>query len=165
MTKQYFTELASYNNWTDDIIIGWLKQISEDQWEQAVESSFSSIQLTAIHMVSAKKIWIDFWTKKPAPVYLSTVFNGTKDELIAIWQKASDDLKRFVENYPEEDYKLPVTVFYPNGKEAKMEFWKTLPHFVNHATYHRGQLVTILRHAGFTNFTNTDLFTYFILQN
>jgi uncharacterized damage-inducible protein DinB len=40
-----------------------------------------------------------------------------------------------------------------------------LPHFVHHATYHRGQLVTLLRQAGFTNITNIYLFTYFILQN
>ncbi|WP_408612388.1 DinB family protein [Chryseobacterium fluminis] len=36
------------------------------------------------------------------------------------------------------------------------------PHFVNHATYHRGQLVTLLRQTGFTDFSNTDLATYFI---
>jgi len=164
MTKKYFTELVNYNIWTDNIIIEWLKQLTEEQWEQDITSSFSSIKQTAIHIVSAKKVWIDFWTKKPDPVYLSVKFNGTKDELIAIWQKASDDLHYFIENYPEEDYQQPITVLYPNGKEVKMIFWQTLPHFVNHATYHRGQLVTMLRQAGFNNFSNTDLFTYFILQ-
>lgn len=165
MTKKYFTELADYNNWTDRIIVEWLEQLSEEQWEQPVTSSFSSIKQTAVHMVSAKKIWIDFWTKAPDPVYLSAEFNGTKSELMAIWEKASEDLQYFIVNHPEEDYQQPVTVLYPNGKEVKMIFWKTLPHFVNHAAYHRGQLVTLLRQAGFTDFTNTDLFTYFMLQN
>ena len=78
MTKKYFTELANYSNWADNNIIEWLQQINEEQWGQPITSSFSSIKQTAIHMVSAKKVWIDFWTKVPGPVYLATEFNGTK---------------------------------------------------------------------------------------
>lgn len=164
MTKAYFTELARYNNWTDNIIIEWLNQIGDEQWEQTIPSSFSSIRQTAIHLVSAKKIWIDFWTKTPNPVYLSAGFNGTKNELIVLWQQVSLDLKTFIDNFPEENYLHPVTFIYPNGKEAQMPFWQTFPHFINHATYHRGQLVTLLRQAGFTQFSNTDLLTYFMLH-
>lgn len=165
MTKKYFTELANYHNWTDSIIIEWLKQLNNEQWEQPVESSFNSIKKTAIHMVSAKKIWIDFWTKVPYPVYLSSEFTGTKNELIEIWQKVSADLKNFIENYPEEDYLKSVDFIYPNGRQGQMIFWQTFPHFVNHATYHRGQLVTMLRQTGFSNFSNTDMATYFITNN
>ena len=116
-------------------------------------------------MVSAKRIWIDFWTKVPNPVYLSSEFRGIKKELIEVWQKASDDLKNFIENCPEEDYLKPVDFIYPNGRHGQMIFWQTFSHFVNHATYHRGQLVTMLRQTGFSNFSNTDLATYFIKNN
>jgi uncharacterized damage-inducible protein DinB len=163
MTKEYFTELASYNNWTDEIIINWLLQLSDQQWEEQITSSFSSIQDTVLHIVSAKKVWVDFWTKVPNPIYLSTVFSGTREELISIWQKASEDLQNFMENYEEENYQELISVKYPNGREVEMMFWQTLPHFVNHATYHRGQLVTMLRQVGFVTFNNTDLFTYFSL--
>ncbi len=165
MTKKYFVELANYNNWADKISIEWLNQINDEQWERTVESSLSSIKATATHIVSAKKIWIDFWTKVPNPTYLPSKFKGTKTELIEIWQKKSVDLKNFIENFPEEDYEKPITLLYPNGREGQMIFWQTFPHFVNHATYHRGQLVTLLRQAGFTNFSNTDLATYFVLQH
>lgn len=162
MTKIYFTELANYNNWADAHVIDWLTQIDEQQWEQEITSSFNSISHTVLHIVGAKKIWVDFWTKRPDPVYLSSYFNGTKDELISLWQKASEDLRQFIDSYPEEEYNRLIDVIYPNGKKTQLEFWQTLPHFVNHATYHRGQLVTMLRQAGFTNFINTDLFTYFL---
>jgi uncharacterized damage-inducible protein DinB len=162
MTKKYFTELANYNNWTDGLIIEWLKQIENEQWEQPLLSSFSSIKQTAVHMVSAKKIWIDFWKKASNPVYLSAEFKGSKNDLIEIWEKASDDLQKIIEDYSEEDYQKPVIFTYPDGRKGQMLFWQTFPHFVNHATFHRGQLVTLLRQTGFTNFSNTDLLTYFI---
>jgi len=164
VTKEYFTELVGYNNWTDKIIINWLLQLSDDQWEQQIKSSFNSIQDTVLHIVSAKRVWVDFWTKVPNPVYLSATFIGTREELISIWQKASEDLQNFIENYQEESYQELISVMFPNGRGVEMVFWKTLPHFVNHATYHRGQLVTMLRQVGFNSFNNTDLFTYFLLH-
>lgn len=162
MTKKYFTELANYNNWTDAMIMEWLNQIDEEQWVQPISSSFNSVRETVVHMVSAKKIWIDFWNKTSDPVYLSKTFQGTSEDLIKVWERLSVDLQMVIDNYPEEGYMDPVTFIYPNGKKGQMIFWETFLHFINHATYHRGQLVTLLRQTGFTNFSNTDLATYFI---
>jgi uncharacterized damage-inducible protein DinB len=125
MNKEYFTELAGYTNWADNKAMEWLNHISDEQWEQVIVSSFSSIRQTAIHLASAQKIWIDFWNKAPAPVYLSAEFKGTKNELIDIWKKASAGLKDFMETYPEEKYSKQVTFRYPNGREGQLEFQQT----------------------------------------
>lgn len=161
MNKKYFTELAGYSHWADNIAIEWLSQINDEQWNQVIASSFSSIRQTAIHIASAEKIWIDFWKDAPNPVYLSAEFKGTKDDLIAIWKKVSAGLKDFIEEYPEENYRRQVTFKKPNGEDGQMEFSQTFPHMINHSTYHRGQLVTMLRQAGFTKLSSTDLFTYY----
>ncbi|MBE9583324.1 DinB family protein [Mucilaginibacter sp. JRF] len=160
--KAYFLKLAEYNSWANDRAISWLKQIDEEQWERKTTSSFASIRETAIHITSAEKIWADFWTKVPEHVYLSAGFNGTKDELIEIWQKASKDVKTHLENYPEDEFERKVTFVYPRGGEGQMEFWQTFSHMINHSTYHRGQLVTLLRSSGFTDLSNTDLATYYL---
>ncbi|SEW39029.1 Uncharacterized damage-inducible protein DinB (forms a four-helix bundle) [Chitinophaga sp. YR573] len=159
--KKYFIELADYNIWADNIAIGWLNQINDEQWDQVIISSFSSIKQTAIHIASAEKIWVDFWENVSAPVYLSAGFKGTKNDLIEIWKKASVGLKKFIEEYPEENYQQQVKFKKPNGEEGRMEFSQTFPHMINHSTYHRGQLVTLLRQAGFTKLSSTDLFTYY----
>lgn len=164
MNKEYFTGLAGYTNWADNKAMNWLDQISDEQWEQVIVSSFSSIRQTTIHIASAQKIWIDFWNKAPDPVYLSAEFKGTKNDLIEIWKKASAGLKDFIETCPEEDYSRPVTFRYPSGREGQMEFQQTFAHMVNHSTYHRGQLVTLLRQAGFTELSSTDLATYYIMH-
>ncbi len=161
MTKKYLTEIADYSNWADNAIIKWLEQINDEQWEKEIESSFNSIAKTAIHIVSAKKIWIDFWRNVPDPVFLSAEFKGTKNELIEIWKKTMDDYKKFIEIYHEDNY-TEIISFKVRGEEWKMEFAETVLHQNNHATYHRGQLVTMLRQAGFNSFSNTDLATYFV---
>lgn len=159
--KVYFIELAEFTNWADDYIINWLTQITDKQWNKTAISSFGSIRDTAMHIVSAKKIWLDFWTNAPNPVYLSVAFTGTRLELIDIWKTVSAKLKSFIENYPIENYTNAIGVKKPNGELSTMEFRKTFPHMINHSTYHRGQLVTLLRQSGFSNLSNTDLFTYY----
>ncbi|SDZ81669.1 DinB family protein [Pedobacter hartonius] len=73
------------------------------QWNQVITSSFSSIKQTAIHIASAEKIWLDFWTNKTDPVYLSKEFKGTKEDLTAIWKITSASLKDFIEHYAQEN--------------------------------------------------------------
>ncbi|MDJ1505875.1 DinB family protein [Xanthocytophaga agilis] len=161
MNKKYFLELADYTIWANGIIIKWLNQINDEQWEQVICSSFSSIKQTTLHIVSAQKIWIDYWKNIPEPAFLSVEFKGTKTDLIEIWDKLSNDLKNFIEIYPEDKYLQPVTFRWPRGGEGKMEFWQSFTHMLNHTTYHRGQLVTLLRQANFTALTSTDLATYY----
>jgi uncharacterized damage-inducible protein DinB len=162
MNKQYFTGLAAYNSWADDKVMAWLSQITDTQWEQSLLSSFGSIKQTSVHIASAEKIWIDFWTNETKAVYLFAHFEGSKNELIKIWETASAGMRNFIENHPEENYNDAVTFVYPRGGSGQMAYWQSFAHIVNHSTYHRGQLVNLLRQAGFTDLVSLDLATYYL---
>ena len=51
---------------------------------------------------------------------------------------------------------------YKNSKkdQFKQPVYEMLMHLFNHQTYHRGQLITMLRQTGETNIPNTDLIAY-----
>jgi uncharacterized damage-inducible protein DinB len=161
MNKKYFSELADYNIWANNIVFDWLNEINDEQWNQAITSSFSSIADTSIHIAGAEKIWLERWQQVQNPTFLSTEFKGTKNELIEIWKKASKDLQEYIYNLPEEKYSSQLTFKRLNGDEYTMQFAETFSHIINHSTFHRGQLVTMLRQAGFTKVTSTDLLTYY----
>ncbi|WP_312902645.1 DinB family protein [Chryseobacterium taichungense] len=164
MNKKYLLGIANYSNWVDQTVISWLEQINDEQWEKEMPSSFSSIAKTTLHLVSAKRIWIDFWNKEPKPVYLSREFKGSKEELLEIWRKIMADYLRFVTKFPEHEYDSAVSINIGN-EVWSMEFSQTVLHHNNHASYHRGQLVTLLRNAGFSDFSNTDLATFYVKIN
>lgn len=161
MNKTYFLQLADYNVWANAKAISWLQQISDAQWEQDVNSSFRSVRQTVLHMASAEKIWIDFWTKAAEPVFISGTFNGSKQELMALWEQASTGMRSFLSAYPEQALMEPVLFKYPRGGEAQLPFMQTFAHIMNHSTYHRGQLVTLLRQVGFTGMSSIDLATFY----
>jgi uncharacterized damage-inducible protein DinB len=161
MTKKDLLDIANYSNWVDGTLINWIEQIDDRQWEMEIESSFNSIAKTVLHIISAKKVWIDFWQNNADPVFLSTEFTGTKSELIVIWKKVMEDYMNLIEHFPQEEYSKIISLII-RGEKWNMEFYQTVLHQNNHATYHRGQLVTMLRQAGFTDFSNTDLATYYV---
>jgi uncharacterized damage-inducible protein DinB len=165
MNRNYLIQIANFNNWADNKVMEWLQQINDEQWMQVIVSSFCSIRQTTIHVVSAEKYWVDHWENTPEPTFLSTQFKGTKEELIEIWNKSSADIKTIVNGFPEENYSQAISFKYPgNGRTGQMPFWQTVAHVINHTTYHRGQLITLLRQAGFLNLSSLDMATYFQLN-
>jgi uncharacterized damage-inducible protein DinB len=162
MTKKYFIELAEYNIWANDIVHSWFDKISDDQWEQPIVSSFKSIAETAIHTAGAETIWLDRLNKVAEPVWLTSVINkSVKKDVQDAWKKSSAGLKSFIENFDEANLQTNMSFKRVDGKTYELLHYQVLAHLLNHSTYHRGQLVTMLRQTGFTDVHSIDMSTYF----
>ena len=57
-------------------------------------------------------------------------------------------------------YKLPAYTMI-NGDARQSVFWHMLQHVVNHASYHRGQVTTMVRQLGATPPQGMDLITFY----
>lgn len=161
MTKQYFKELAEFYLWATNIVCGWLEQIDDAQWNQEIISSFSSIQKTVLHIISAENTWLQRFNKAEKSVVLQNEFKGTKQEHINLWKKTSAEMKSFIESLNEDELNTNLDYKRANGEAYSMPFYQLIAHVVNHATYHRGQLVTMLRQTGCKNVSSTDLLEFY----
>ncbi|MEN9523062.1 MAG: hypothetical protein RL065_1439 [Bacteroidota bacterium] len=161
MTKKYFLELAAYNCWANNRVISWLNQLTDEQYNRTIISSFSTIKDTCIHIAGAEKIWLERWHLIDNPIFLTEEFKGSKQDLITIWQKASADIQTFIEQKNEAEFQDKFSFKRLNGDLFYMDYEKTFTHIFNHSTFHRGQLVTMLRQAGFTKVESTDALTFF----
>ncbi len=165
MSKKYFTELSEYNIWANDRVCDWLGKISEEQWKQPLVSSFRSIYETILHVASAEKIWVERLQKKTSHELLSETFTGSKEDLLKTWKEISLSLKKLMEEMPEEQFQQKLLFKNTKGIEYHQPYYQLLAHVINHATYHRGQVVTMLRQVGFTEVNSTDITTYFRIKN
>jgi uncharacterized damage-inducible protein DinB len=161
MTKDYFITLAEYNTWANDVVHSWFDKISDEQWEQPIVSSFKSLAETSVHTAGAEKIWLERLNKVESPVFLISVFKGSKQEAIDIWKKTSAALKLFVEIFDETKLKDSVSFKRPDGNTYQLQHHQIFAHVFNHSTYHRGQIITMLRQVGYTDLRSIDLSTYF----
>ena len=157
MTKDYFKEAAEYNLWANNIVCNWLEQISDEQWNKEIISSFNSIQETVLHTISAERAWLERFKKNPQTVWIQSSFKGSREDHIKLWKETSTELKAFIDAFDEKDLYTSLDFKRLNGDAYSMPHYQLFAHVVNHATYHRGQLVTMLRQVGFTNVSATDL--------
>ena len=161
MTKPYFITLAEYNIWANDSVHSWIDKIGDDQWEQVIVSSFPSLSATALHTAGAETIWLDRLNKVAEPRWLPNIIKGGKAEVREAWKNSSASLKSFIEKFDETKLEDRVSFKRPDGNTYSLEHYQIFSHVFNHSTYHRGQIVTMLRQAGFTGVHSIDLSTYF----
>ena len=95
------------------------------------------------------------------PRLLAVIFKGSKKELQDQWKKTSAELKSFIEDFNETKMPKSVSFKRPDGNTYELAFHKIFAHVFSHSTYHRGQFVTMLRQAGFTDVHSIDMSTYF----
>jgi uncharacterized damage-inducible protein DinB len=163
MTKPYFIQLADYNCWANNIVCNWLSQISDAQWQQPVVSSFGSIQATVLHVICAEHIWVGRMAQSANLDWLPASYKGSREQHIELWKNTAQRLKDFVTGIDENRLQLNFTFKRVSGEENTMPYYQTLAHVFNHSSYHRGQLVTMLRQVGFTGVQSTDLLNYYRL--
>ena len=162
MTKNYFIQLADYNIWANNIVHSWFEKITNEQWEQPVVSSFNSIAETALHTAGAETIWLDRLNKVAEPRWLpNIIIKGEKKDVQDVWKKSSTGLQSFIENFDETKLQDSVSFKRPDGNLYELQHYQIFAHVFNHSTYHRGQIVTMLRQTGFTDVRSTDMSTYF----
>ncbi len=165
MTKQYFIELSEYHIWANNTVCIWLDKISDEQLTEHITSSFKSIYETTLHIAAAEKLWVERLKKYSKFETLVQTFHGSKSDLIKIWKEISVSLKKFIEDMPGDLLEQKLLFKNIKGIEHNLPYYQLLAHVINHSTYHRGQLVTMLRQVGFTDMTSIDMTTYFRIKN
>lgn len=161
MNKEYFIELFDFNVWANTIVCNWLEQITDRQWNEEINSSFNSVQKTVLHCMSAENAWLQRLRKNAHVVWLQNEFEGTRQQHIDLWKEISAELHQFVKAFAEQDLNKYLDFRRINGDAYSMPYYQVLAHLVNHNTYHRGQLVTMLRQVGFKNVESTDLLGFY----
>ena len=161
MTKNYFITLAEYNTWANNIVHSWFDKLTDEQWAQTIVSSFPSLEATALHTAAAETIWLDRLNREAEPRWLTSSIKGGRKEVQDAWKNSSAGLKSFVENFDEIKLQDKVSFKRPDGNTYELEHYQIFAHVFNHSTYHRGQIITMLRQAGFTNVHSIDMSTYF----
>lgn len=164
MTKQYFINLAKYNNWANEITCQWLSQISDIQWNTNLVGSMESIAATVLHIASAEKIWFERLNNIQNP-FFATAFNGSKSELITIWQATSNNLNNYILGISENELEESFNYQNLKGEKFTSKKMEAIAHVFNHSTYHRGQIVNYLRQVGFTDVSSTDLIQFYRNQD
>jgi uncharacterized damage-inducible protein DinB len=158
--KELLQQFSAYNVWANRLLIEVIDKLPAEKQTKTVESSFNSLQKTVVHMWDAESIWWQRLKLSERIVRPSDSFNGTFNEAAAGFLQQNKIWNEWVMN--AQEHMLQHAFIYQNSKreQFKQPVYQMLLHMFNHNTYHRGQLVTILRQVGVEKVPATDFIVW-----
>jgi uncharacterized damage-inducible protein DinB len=138
--------LFDYNRWANARAFEGAAGLSEEELGRSLGGSFTSVLGTLTHLVGAEWVWLERWHGRSPRALPSdfTSVNDLRQRLTAIEEGQKSVLDALT---PE---RLGSKVTYVNfaGQTCTYTFGEAMVHLVNHGTYHRGQVATLLRQLG-----------------
>ncbi len=149
--------LVEFNYWAKNQMMGAVSELTGEQFLRDLSSSFPSIRNTLVHMMSAECRWLSVWQGSPVAPLKPDDFPDVAS-VASCWEEVEQDMRSFTAVLTDVD--RSVSVPQPDGGVSAFPLKQLMQHVVNHASYHRGQVATLIRQLGATP-AKTDLVTYF----
>lgn len=153
-------ELYAYNRWANHRVLEATGKLGAEQFSRDLHSSFPSVRDTLVHMLGAEWVWLERW-KGTSPTGLPGRSDlSTHEAIRARWREVEHGQLEFLEQVSDEQLLQDLAYRNTAGKPFVQPLWQVLRHVVNHASYHRGQVTTMLRQLAAEPVT-TDLVVFY----
>ena len=148
MSPEEIQQLFDYNAWASHRALDAAEKLSPAQFVQRIESSFPSVRDTLAHIYGAEWIWLErFQGRSPSGLPASAEFTDV-GSLRQHWLEHEEQLLNFVRGLTQADLECDMEYKTLKFGVYRNPLWQSLLHVINHGTYHRGQVTTMLRQLG-----------------
>ena len=153
-------ELFEYNRWANACVLEAASKLTAEQFTRDLANSFRSVRDALTHMMSVEWIWLRRWKGASPKSFHDPSDFPNVEALLTKWAEIETEQMDFVNNVTDESLGKMITYVNTKGETWTYTLWQMLQHLVNHSTYHRGQITTMLRQLGAEPAT-TDFLVYF----
>ena len=147
MTLDEVRELFAYNAWANRRCFAALEPLPAEAYFRDLKSSHGGLHGTLCHIVWAEQLWLNRWLGKANPAVPQGRDLTTLAAARTRWEAIEAERAAFVAGLSERRLDETMTVSPSTGGEYVHSFREMFRHAIDHSSYHRGQLVTLLRRS------------------
>jgi uncharacterized damage-inducible protein DinB len=145
-------ELYEFNYWARDRQLQACAELTPEQSLRPLGGSFSSVRDTLVHLLAVEWIWLERWrgkspTKQDLAEFAAERF-PTLESIRERWKPIEQGARDYLGDLTEQDLSKPLAYTNLQGQAWTYPLWRVLFHVLNHQSYHRGQITTLLRQLG-----------------
>ena len=160
MDTSTIRRLYDYDRWANTRTLEAASKLASEQFLKDLGSSHRSIRNTLVHILSGERTWLTRWKGSSPQNMLDPERFPAVEALRAGWAELEKELRAFLDSLSDERLRAAVSYKNLEGKSFAHPLWEQMAHVVNHGTYHRGQVTTMLRQLG-AEPVATDLSVFF----
>lgn len=151
--------LFAYNRWANLRYLAALEGLTAEELGEDMKSSFPSVLETVVHMIGAEWVWLSRWTGASPTAFPDATGLTTVDAVRRRWDGLWHEQQTFLAGLSPDAHERALSYRLFSGAADERALGELMRHVINHATYHRGQLATMLRQLGKTP-PSTDYVRY-----
>ena len=148
MTFMELKFLHAFNAWASNRMFDAAEQMPEADVTRDMKTSHGSIHATLVHMVGAEKMWLSRWLGTPDRSFLTPHEVPTIADLRAVWERVGFETAKFIGTMTDRKLQGTFTMTTAKGESFVHTYSQAFQHVVDHSTYHRGQVVAMMRQLG-----------------
>jgi uncharacterized damage-inducible protein DinB len=165
MDVQDVRTLIDFHYWARDRMLNAVEPLSPEQFTRNMGNSFGSVRDTIAHIYGAEWIWLSRWRgESPAALPAPEIFPDVASARAA-WREHEAKMRGFFGPLDQDALNRVIEFKSMAGSPMAGILCQMLQHVVNHASYHRGQVTTLLRQLGAAPPASTDLMTFYRERN
>lgn len=158
--KEVFIKYAGYNFWANKILSDKAAHLTEVVLFKEMDSSFGSIYYTFVHLMDVESVWWQRIRLQEHVVWPGKDMGKNFKKLSQQLLLQSKQWQQWIEA-ANENYFTHVFGYQNSKKEFfKQPVYEMLLQLFNHQTYHRGQIVTMMRQNGIDKIPATDFIAF-----
>jgi uncharacterized damage-inducible protein DinB len=148
LSKEDAGRLLDYTVWANHRAMRAAATLSGDDFKRELGSSHGGVRGTLVHTMGAEWIWLERW-KGVSPT--RPLDEAEFPDIMAVrdrWTVIEEHRASWFASLREDA--LAETIRYTTIDRRSFEgpLWQLVQHVANHSTYHRGQVVTLMRILG-----------------
>jgi uncharacterized damage-inducible protein DinB len=160
VTVDEIRTLFAFNRWANDQILAAVRPLAHAELARDLRTSHVSVRGTLVHTLWSEWVWFRRWQGESPKIMFADADFPDVESIESAWHELDGERQRFIETLTDDG--LNRIFGYENRFDEHWEYSvvHAMQHVVNHSSYHRGQVVTLLRQLGKTP-PSTDFLLYF----
>ena len=151
--------LNEYNQWANAKMLDAASKLNPEQFTSDLKSSHRSVRDTLAHTFAAEWIWLERWKGTSPKALLAASDFPTVDSLRTRWSQLEKEYTEYIAGLMDDSLERVMAYTNTKGEQWEYPLGSMIQHVMNHSTYHRGQVTTMLRQLG-AEVTPVDLLVF-----
>ncbi len=139
---------VNHNYWARDRQLQVCASLTAEQFLRPIGGSFPSLRDTLAHMLAVEWLWLERWRGRSPKSLLPAGDFPALEAVVERWNTVEREMREYMAGLDEEALARPLTYMNFQGEEWTYPLWEMIAHVLNHQSYHRGQVATLLRMLG-----------------
>ncbi|WP_341281220.1 DinB family protein [Paenibacillus sp. FSL H8-0537] len=156
--SNYPVQMFEYHTWASQAVLGRIKELPSSVLSQEVNSSFPTIAHALTHIYAVDKMWYMVLTGTGMPealqacMLLNAEILSSVDEYANVFALLSEQYREWFRS--QADLEQTILLDNPFAGIRQTSLAEIVLHLINHGTYHRGNVSTMLRQLGHSSTMN-----------